>query len=51
VSLRFYLPESIGWSIWGMSLGMSLLVGVIGAVIPTLFAVNKPIAKALKDEQ
>jgi len=49
VSLRFYLPDSLGISIWAMSMGMSLVVGVAGAMIPAMLAANKPIAKALKD--
>jgi len=50
VSMSFYLPDTLQAHIWGMGLGMSMLVGMLGALAPALHAANKSIAKALKDE-
>jgi len=48
-NISFYLPESLDFSIFGYSMLMCIIVGMISAIFPALYATKIVIAKALKD--
>lgn len=48
-NISFYLPQSMDLKLFASSMLMCLLIGVVSAIIPALYATRISVAKALRD--
>lgn len=48
-NISFYLPESLDLQVFGYSMLMCIVIGIVSAILPALYASKISIAKALRD--